>query len=116
LERLVDSVAKASADGYPAYKIEQVGEEGIPLTLGAGGLRREGLDVQTKDSQHPVVRAQQDAEEASLVTLRRGIAGRQFQRRFALPEGNEAVNANQKNGLLRTDMTRPKPEAQARTI
>jgi len=32
LERLMDSTAKASSDGYLPYHIEQVGEDGLKIT------------------------------------------------------------------------------------
>ena len=115
LERLVDSVAKASADGHPPYNIEQIGDSGIRITLAIAGFRREDLDVQTEDNQL-LVRGQQPAEDEGQVFLHRGIAGRQFQRRFVLAEGIEVVNANLEHGLLHIDLTRPKPELRARTI
>lgn len=115
LERLVDSVAKASADGYPPYNIEQIGDSGIRITLAIAGFRREDLDVQTEDNQL-LVRGQQPAEDEGQVFLHRGIAGRQFKRRFVLAEGIEVVNANLEHGLLHIDLTRPKPELRARTI
>ncbi len=115
LERLVDSVAKASADGYPPYNIEQIGDYGLRITLAVAGFRREDLDVQVEDSQL-LVRGRQPEEPEGRIYLHRGIAGRQFQRKFVLADGIEVAHAGLENGLLHIDLVRPKPEARVRTI
>ena len=48
--------------------------------------------------------------------LHRGIAARQFQRRFVLAEGIEVQKAHIKNGLLHIDLARPEPEVRTRTV
>lgn len=115
LERLVDTVAKASADGYPPYNIEQIGENGLRITLAVAGFQRSELDVQTEDNQL-LVRGRQPDDDPSKVFLHRGIAGRQFQRRFVVAEGIEVEAANLENGLLHIDLTRPIPETRVRNI
>jgi HSP20 family molecular chaperone IbpA len=115
LERLVDSVAKASADGYPPYNIEQIGETGLRITLAVAGFARRDLDVQIEDNQL-LIRGRQPDDDAGRVYLHRGIAGRQFQRKFVLAEGIEVGSANLENGLLHIDLARPEPAFRARTI
>ena len=115
LEHLVESVAKASSEGYPPYNIEQTGPEGLRITLAAAGFRREDMDVQIEDNQL-IVRGVQPEDDGDKVFLHRGIAGRQFQRRFVLAEGIEVGSATIENGLLHIDLQRPKPESRVRTI
>ena len=115
LERLVDSVAKSSADGYPPYNIEQLSENSIRITLAVAGFARRDLDVQLEDNQL-LIRGRQPDEEEDRVFLHRGIAGRQFQRRFVLAEGLEVTAANMENGLLHIDLVRPQPITRTRTI
>ena len=115
LERLVDSVAKASADGYPPYNIEQIGETGLRITLAVAGFARRDLDVQIEDNQL-LIRGRQPDDDAGRVYLHRGIAGRQFQRKFVLAEGIEVGSANLESGLLHIDLARPEPAFRARTI
>ena len=115
LERLVDSVAKSSADGYPPYNIEQLGENSIRITLAVAGFARRDLDVQLEDNQL-LIRGRQPDEQEDRVFLHRGIAGRQFQRRFVLAEGLEVTAANMENGLLHIDLVRPQPITRSRTI
>ncbi len=115
LERLVDNVAKASVDGYPPYNIEQIGEDGIRITLAVAGFRRSDLDVQVEDDQL-LVRGRQADDPTDRIYLHRGIAGRQFQRRFVLAQGIEVEAANLENGLLHINLVRPLPESRARSI
>ena len=115
LERLVDSVAKSSADGYPPYNIEQLGENSIRITLAVAGFARRDLDVQLEDNQL-LIRGRQPDEQEDRIFLHRGIAGRQFQRRFVLSEGLEVTAANMENGLLHIDLVRPQPITRTRTI
>ena len=115
LERLVESVAKASSEGYPPYNIEQTGPEGLRITLAVAGFRREDMDVQVEDNQL-IVRGVQPEDDSDKVFLHRGIAGRQFLRRFVLAEGIEVGSATIENGLLHIDLQRPKPESLVRTI
>ncbi len=115
LERLVDSVAKSSADGYPPYNIEQLSENSIRITLAVAGFARRDLDVQLEDNQL-LIRGRQPDEQEGGVFLHKGIAGRQFQRRFVLAEGLEVTAANMENGLLHIDLVRPQPITRTRTI
>lgn len=115
LERLVESVAKASSEGYPPYNIEQTGPEGLRITLAVAGFRREDMKVQIEDNQL-IVHGGQPEDDGDKVFLHRGIAGRQFQRRFVLAEGIEIGSATIENGLLHIDLQRPKPESRVRTI
>lgn len=113
-ERTLDRVAKSSAEGYPPYNIEQVGDDRLRITLAVAGFSVDDLSVQIEDNQL-VIRGRQ-VEERSRVYLHRGIAARQFQRSFVLAEGIEVVNASLDNGLLNVDLKRPMPESKVRTI
>ena len=105
LERALDRVSKASADGYPPYNIEQVDENSIRITLAVAGFSRDELSVTVEDTQL-FVRGRQ-VDDTDRVYLHRGIAARQFQRSFVLADGIEIVGAEVDNGLLHIDLARP---------
>lgn len=113
-ERTLDRIAKSSAEGYPPYNIEQVGTNGLRITLAVAGFSTTDLSIQVEDNQL-VVRGRQ-ADDKNRIYLHRGIAARQFQRSFVLAEGIEVVGARLDNGLLHVDLTRPLPEPKVRTI
>ena len=113
-ERTLDRVAKASSDGYPPYNIEQIGENGLRITLAVAGFSMDDLAIQVEDNQLVIRGRQQD--DAERVYLHRGIAARQFQRTFVLADGIEVVGAALDNGLLHIDLERPPLESRVRTI
>ncbi len=114
LERALDRVSKTSADGYPPYNIEQLGDDALRITIAVAGFTDQELSVTIEDRQLVVRGKQSDDEER--VYLHRGIAARQFQRSFVLAEGIEVVGAHLKDGLLNLDLVRPKVESRTRTI
>ncbi len=113
-ERTLDRVSKCSTEGYPPYNIEQIGEDGLRITLAVAGFAVDELSVQEEDNQL-VVRGRQTDDKTRLY-LHRGIAARQFQRSFVLAEGIEIIGANLNNGLLNIDLKRPLPEPKVRKI
>lgn len=113
-ERALDRVTKATADGYPPYNVEQVGEDALRLTLAVAGFKPEELSVQLEDNQL-VVRGKQ-ADENDRIYLHRGIAARQFQRSFVLADGIEVLGAALDNGLLNIDLRRRAAEGLVRAI
>ena len=115
LERLLDHVSKSSAEGYPPYNIEQIGNRGLRITLAVAGFGLDDLNVSVEDNQL-VIRGKRQEPNENRVFLHRGIAARQFQRSFVLAEGIEVVGASLDNGLLNIDLQRQVSEPDVRTI
>jgi len=126
VERLLERLSKAPADGYPPYNIERVSPQPaggkqarasgdiLRITLAVAGFARDQLDVSVENSQL-VIRGKQ-ADDKSRNYLHRGIAARQFQRVFVLAEGIEVASAHLEAGLLSLDLVRPEPERLSRKI
>lgn len=113
-ERALDRVSKATADGYPPYNVEQIGEDALRITLAVAGFTMDDLTVQVEDNQL-IIRGKQ-VEETGRVYLHRGIAARQFQRSFVLADGIEVTSAVLDNGLLNIDLRRRAAEGLVRSI
>jgi HSP20 family molecular chaperone IbpA len=113
-ERAVDRIAKMSAEGYPPYNIEQIGENRIRITLAVAGFADRDLQIQVENNQLTVRGRQEEASDR--VYLHRGIAARQFQRSFVLAEGIEVMGAELDNGLLHVDLVRPEQESRVRNV
>lgn len=113
-EQTVDRIAKASADGYPPYNIEQTGANALRITLAVAGFTMDDLTV-TVEGRQLIVRGRQ-AEREDRVYLHRGIAARQFQRTFMLAEGIEVEGAALENGLLGIDLARPVVEEAVKSV
>ena len=113
LERTLDRLAK-SAEGYPPYNIERIGENGLRITLAVAGFAADDLAIELVENQLSVRGKQTD--EGDRVFLHRGIAARQFQRAFMLADGIEVMGARLDNGLLEIELARPVAEPRIRTI
>ena len=113
-ERALDRVAKTTADGYPPYNVEQVGENALRITLAVAGFTMDNLSVQIEDNQL-VIRGKQE-EDKDRVYLHRGIAARQFQRSFVLADGIEVGGARLENGLLQVDLARRVAESRVKRV
>jgi HSP20 family molecular chaperone IbpA len=114
-ERTLDQVSKATADGYPPYNVEQVGDSALRITLAVAGFIMDDLAVELEGSQL-VVRGKQGDDDKDRVFLHRGIAARQFQRSFMLAEGIEVAGAWLEHGLLNIDLIRRAPDARVRKV
>jgi HSP20 family molecular chaperone IbpA len=113
-ERTLDRIKKTAHEGYPPYNIEQIGEDGLRITLAVAGFSMKDLDVEIEHNQLTIRGRQED--DPSKVFLHRGIAARQFQRSFILADGIEVACASLDSGLLHIDMKRVVPESTARKI
>lgn len=113
-ERVLDRVSKASTDGYPPYNVEQTGPNALRITLAVAGFSKDELSVSVEDDELAIAGKQVD--DADRVYIHRGIAARQFQRRFVLAQGIEVQGAALDNGLLHIDLVRPEIEVRSRTI
>lgn len=113
-ERVLDRVSRSAADGYPPYNVEQTSANQLRITLAVAGFTLDELSVGVEDNEL-VVRGKQIDDE-NRVYLHRGIAARQFQRRFVLAEGIEVTGAALANGLLSVELVRPEIEARSRSV
>ena len=111
LARLVDTAAAGQdAQSYPPYNIEKTGEDTYRLTMAVAGFRPEELDITVKDNTLYVSgRVSPDAPKTEI--LYRGIAGRAFERRFALADHIVVEGADVNLGLLHVGLKRVVPES-----
>jgi HSP20 family molecular chaperone IbpA len=113
IEKTMDRLRKNASEGYPPYNIEQIGENGLRITLAVAGFSMDDLEIELEKNQLNI-RGRQ--EEEGRVFLHRGIAARQFQRSFMLAEGIEILGASLDNGLLHIDMKREEPVSMVKKI
>lgn len=108
---LLDSVASqtGSSSGYPPYNIEKAGEDAYRIVMAVAGFTEAELSLTQKESELVVSgRTQAPAEEKEY--LYRGIAGRDFERRFQLADHVKVTGARLANGLLTIELQREIPE------
>ncbi len=110
MARLADSVAANEAPGYPPYNIDKLGDDSYRLTMAVAGFRPEDIELVAKDNTL-VIAGRMAQEPSQAETLYRGIAGRAFERRFALADHMVVDGAELKHGLLHVGLRRVVPEA-----
>ena len=110
LARLVDAAAQAAnTTSYPAYNIEKTGEDRYVLTMAVAGFGPDDIELTAQDNTLTVTGRVEPEAKGEL--LYRGIAGRAFERRFALADHIVVESAELTHGLLHVGLKRVVPEA-----
>mgnify|MGYP003572976555 CR=1 FL=1 len=115
---LLDSLvtAEQSQPNYPPYNIELTGENAYRITMAVAGFSQDDLDIEVEQN-HLTVRSTKRSADDEKQYLHRGIAERNFERRFQLADHVRVESANYENGLLHIELVRELPEVlKPRTI
>ena len=104
----VDSSATAST-GYPPYNIKKTSEYAYQVEMALAGFSKDDLQVEVADGTLSIKTVPSEKEEGDEF-LHRGIAMRQFSRKFILSDDVVVKGADLYNGLLTIDLERVVPE------
>jgi len=116
MNRLFDNALNTDVPSYPPYNIEKLGDDDYRVTMAVAGFGTDDLEITQKDNAL-LIKGDAKANGANGANgngakyLHRGIAARAFERRFALAEHVNVVNASVDNGILVVDLKREVPEA-----
>jgi molecular chaperone IbpA len=111
LAALLEAAAGAeSASGYPPYNIETVGENAYRIEIAVAGFRSEELSLEVRENLLTVQGRKAPVDENRRY-LHRGLAERDFERRFQLADHVEVTEARLADGLLAISLKREIPEA-----
>ena len=112
---LLESAARTSQEnGWPPYNIETTGENEYRIEIAVAGFKPDELSLEVKENLLTVVgkkAANDDASATQKTYLHRGLAERDFERRFQLADYVVVTDANLDNGLLSISLKRELPEA-----
>ncbi len=110
---LIERAARAAADSYPPYNVEETSEGALRISLAVAGFSPGDLSVTVEDNQLVIAGRREEVSETGRedgkAYLHRGIAARAFLRTFVLADGMEVVAASVEHGLLHVDVTRKVP-------
>jgi molecular chaperone IbpA len=107
---LLDSAtSQAGSNGYPPYNIEKAGDNAYWIVMAVAGFAEAELNVTQKENAL-LVSGQAKNGQDERQYLYRGIAGRNFERRFQLADHVKVVGAKLANGLLTIELQREIPE------
>ena len=105
-----------SAAGYPPYNIERTDENAYRVEIAVAGFRPDELTIEVKENLLTVT-GRKAANDDARKFLHRGLAERNFERRFQLADYVLVTDANLADGLLSIALKRELPEAlKPRTI
>ena len=109
---LLDSVSSqaSGANGYPPYNIEKTGDNAYRIVMAVAGFADSELNVTQKENELLVTGQTAANGQDDKQYLYRGIAGRNFDRRFQLADHVMVVGAKLANGLLTIELQREIPE------
>lgn len=108
---LIEAAMRSEGDvNYPPYDIEKTGEDAYRITMAAAGFRSDELEIISQPNLLVVAGRKAKAEEGRTF-LHRGIAGRNFERRFELADHVVVRSADHADGVLTIDLAREVPEA-----
>jgi len=110
LADLLDAASSEAATGYPPYNIERTGENEYRIEIAVAGFKPEDLNIEVKENLL-TVQGRKPANEDAKRYLHRGLAERNFERRFQLADFVVVTEANLADGLLSVALKRELPEA-----
>lgn len=118
LAAMLESANRVESQGYPPYNIEVIGEDTYQITMAVAGFTDDELSIESKQNELTVTGQKADAEDdTERKFLHRGIATRDFERRFQLADHVYVKGARMEHGLLHIELYRELPEAlKARSI
>ncbi|HEC14482.1 MAG TPA: Hsp20 family protein [Rhodospirillales bacterium] len=112
LARLAESALHAdqAAVSYPPYNIETTGEDTYRISMAVAGFKEDELSIETHEDTL-TVSGSKTVEDGDVTYLHRGIAGRDFLRRFNVADHVKVTSAYLSDGLLVIGLVREVPEA-----
>ncbi len=112
LAGILESAARTSeTSGWPPYNIETTGENQYRIEIAVAGFKPEELNLEVKENLLTVTGKKAANDDPQRTYLHRGLAERDFERRFQLADYVVVTEANLHNGLLTVDLRRELPEA-----
>ena len=110
LASLLEAATSETANGYPPYNIERVDENAYRIEMAVAGFKPEELNIEVKENLL-TVQGRKAANDEGRRYLHRGLAERNFERRFQLADYVVVTEAKLADGLLSVSLKRELPEA-----
>jgi len=113
LAGLLESAARTGQEtGWPPYNIETTGENAYRIEIAVAGFKPDELNIEVKENLLTVTgRKTANDDTTGRTYLHRGLAERDFERRFQLADYVVVTEAGLDNGLLAIGLKRELPEA-----
>jgi molecular chaperone IbpA len=110
LADLLDAATTETSNGYPPYNIERTDENAYRIEIAVAGFKADDLAIEVKENLL-TVQGRKVANDEPKRYLHRGLAERNFERRFQLADYVVVTDASLADGLLSLSLRRELPEA-----
>ena len=107
---LESATTEAAPAGYPPYNIERTAEDAYRIEIAVAGFKPEELNIEVKENLL-TVQGRKAANDEARRYLHRGLAERNFERRFQLADYVVVTAADLSDGLLSISLQRELPES-----
>ena len=112
-DRLFDLLENSSlgqgSENYPPFDLIKVDENHYRINLAVAGFSRDEIDITAQQNQ--LIVSGKRSDDDGIDYIHRGIANRQFERKFGLADFIKVAEADLKDGLLSVELIREIPEA-----
>ena len=112
-DRLFDLLENSSlgqgSDNYPPFDLIRLDDNHYRISLAVAGFSSDEIDITAQQNQLIVSGRKDDDDKVEYI--HRGIANRQFERRFGLADFIKVAEADLADGMLSIDLVREIPEA-----
>ena len=106
---LENGLTSQATDNYPPFDLVSDGADRYRINMAVAGFRPDEIEVTAEQNLLVVTGRKADSEEGRYI--HRGIAARDFERRFGLADHVQVKNAELKDGMLAIELVREIPEA-----
>ncbi|MCW3845986.1 Hsp20 family protein [Sphingomonas sp. LB-2] len=96
-------------DGYPPFDLVRDGEDRYRINMAVAGFRPDEVEVTAQQNILVVTGRKKESDDSRYI--HRGIAARDFERRFGLADYVQVKNAELADGMLSIELAREIPEA-----
>ena len=110
LASLLDAAAIENAAGYPPYNIERTDDQAYRIDIAVAGFKPDELTIDVRETLL-TVQGRKTANDDARRYLHRGLAERNFERKFQLADHVVVKYARIADGLLSINLVREVPEA-----
>ena len=111
LASMLENANRLESAGYPPYNIEVVDEDRYQITMAVAGFKDDELSIESKQNELTISGQKEEDEASERKYLHRGIANRNFERKFQLADHVFVKGARMEHGLLHIELYRELPEA-----
>ena len=108
MDHLLNRLSSMDNSGYPPFNVIKEDDDNYVLELAVAGFAEDEIDITLKDGWLVITGEPKGADNNQYI--HRGIARRNFGRRFSLAEHIQIENATLKDGMLTVNLKRIVPE------